>query len=53
MARMAHHGFRARVIAFSPHTDDQEMENLALQNITIKQTIIRQRLREYSQCFKF
>ena len=30
MARMAHHGFRARVIAFSPHTDDQEMEKFGV-----------------------
>ena len=30
MARMAHHGFRARVIAFSPHTDDHEMEKFGV-----------------------
>ena len=30
MARMANRGFRARVIAFSPHTEDQEMEKFGV-----------------------
>mgnify|MGYP003301584709 FL=1 len=30
IARMANHGFRARVIAFSPHTDDHEMEKFGV-----------------------
>ena len=30
MARMASHGFRAKVIAFSPHTDSQEMKKFGV-----------------------